>query len=280
MFGKSEHPSDYQKTRRAIVALAIDHDASCHRPRHQHRRAQLIYALRGVITVSTPSGRWVVPSSRAVWMPAGMEHATAMPGKVSMRTVYFEPDIVKALPREVRVVEVTPLLRELILEAVRIPNNYKPASRDARLMELIADEIRVMDALPFDLPLPRDSRALVVTNRILAQLDCPWRVDRWAREIGVGTRTLARLFERETGLSFGRWRQQARLQASLTRLAAGQGVLQTGLEVGYDSPSAFAQAFRRAFGVPPTHYFAPADDQRSSRLSRSRASENAAVRYR
>lgn len=255
MFGKSENPDDYQRTARPIVALAIDHARDHFRPAHRHRRAQLVYAHRGVITVGTAQGRWVVPPSRAVWMPAGVEHWTSMPGQVQMRMLYFEPESVRALPGTCRVVDVTPLLRELILEAVRIPNHYPPESRAARLMRLIVDEIRTMDVLPCELPMPRDAKAVEVARRLLAALDCRWSLARWAREVGAAERTLARGFQRDTALSFGRWRQQARLQASLEQLAAGRSVLETALAVGYDSPSAFAAAFRRVFGVTPTGYF-------------------------
>lgn len=255
MFGKSEDSRQYQQTTRPIVAMAINHDEDWSVPRHCHGRAQLVFAHRGVMTVATDIGRWIVPPSRAVWVPPHMFHAVEMPGRVQLRTVYFESWKVPHLPATCEVVVVTPLLRELILEAVQIPNDYPEQGREERIMQLIVDEIRALEVLPFELPMPKDPRALQIARRILENVSCAWPLSRWAREAHSSPRTVARAFLHDTGMTFGHWRLQARLQTSLTKLARGRSVIEAALDVGYESPSAFAAAFRRLYGVSPSQYF-------------------------
>lgn len=256
MFAKSEKRSDYQKTRNPIVAMAVDYRDGYYVAPHRHRRAQLIFAASGVMTVSTGEGHWTVPATRAVWIPAGETHEIRMTGMVRMRTLYFEPRAVPTLPRACAVVMVTPLLRELILEAVRIPSDYGPDGRDARIMRLIVDEIRTLKQLPLQLRFPQDARARHVAMLVARELDSPRRLSEWAELGGVSPRTLERLFATELGVSFGRWKQQARLQASLPLIAEGRGILETALQLGYESPSAFTYAFRRAFGMTPSRWAA------------------------
>lgn len=259
MFAKSEKRSDYQKTRNSIVAMAVDYKHGYYVAPHKHRRAQLIFAASGVMTVSTAEGHWTVPATRAVWIPPWQIHEIRMTGTVRMRTLYFEPLAVSALPAACAVVVVTPLLRELILEAVRIPVDYAPGGRDERIMQLIVDEIRTLKQLPLQLRFPQDARARAVALLVAAELDSQRRLKEWAALGGVSPRTLERLFESELGISFGRWRQQARLQASLPLIAEGRPVLETALRLGYESPSAFTYAFRRAFGMTPSRWAASLD---------------------
>ena len=255
MFGKSENASKYQRTRQPIVAMAIDFPRGHHIAPHSHRRAQLVYAESGVMTISTVDGQWVVPPTRAVWIPAGIKHAIETSSRLRMRTLYLEESEFPLLPLQCSVVSVTGLLRELILAAVRIPNTYSTGSRDARVMRLIIDEIRTLKVLPLYLPLPRDPRLRTIARQVLGEPASQNDLNEWARVGRVSSRTLNRLFTAELGMSFGRWRQQARLQASLPMLAKGKSILEASLATGYESPSAFAYAFRRCFGTSPTRYF-------------------------
>ncbi|HJQ55915.1 MAG TPA: helix-turn-helix transcriptional regulator [Vineibacter sp.] len=222
---------------------------------HTHERAQLIFAARGVMTIATPQGTWVVPPQRALWMPAGTVHEIRMAGAVSMRTLYVRGDASGPLPAAVRVIAISPLLRELILRACALPVLYDQAGADGRVMMLILDEIAALPSLALDLPMPRDPRLQAVCRALHADPGDPRTLQAWARDAGASTRTLARLFIRDTGLSFADWRQQARLLAALARLAEGQAITRIALDLGYDSPSAFAAMFKRALGAPPSRYF-------------------------
>jgi AraC-like DNA-binding protein/mannose-6-phosphate isomerase-like protein (cupin superfamily) len=222
---------------------------------HHHRRDQLVYASEGVMTVSTERGAFVVPPERAVWMPGGTRHRIDAKADLAMRTLYIEPDAAPGLPKEVCVLQVPPLLRHLILEAVERPQEYAPDSAEARLMQVILDQIVALPAAPLHLPIPRDRRLRKITDSLMANPADTRILEDWAVEAGASARTLARLFQTETKMSFRAWRQQLRLLRALEMLAAGVQVTAVALDLGYDSVSAFTAMFRRAFGVPPTRYF-------------------------
>jgi AraC-like DNA-binding protein len=164
-----------------------------------------------------------------------------------MRTLYVRSDAAATLPPAVRVIAVSPLLRELILRACMLPVLYDEAGAEGRVIGLLLDEIAALPSVALDLKMPADPRVERVCRSLRdAPGDCR-TLDDWARGAGASGRTLARLFLKETGLSFADWRQQA-------RLAAGQPITRIALDLGYDSPSAFTAMFRRALGAPPSQY--------------------------
>jgi AraC-like DNA-binding protein len=224
-------------------------------PRHRHAVAQLVYATAGVMTVTTRDGAWVVPPQRAVWVPPRVVHAIRMTGAVDMRTVYLARALCGPLPATCCVVNVTPLLRELVLRAVAFPKRYARTGAEARMAAVLVDEIRAAPAVPLHLPQPSDPRALHVARALAADPADPRPLAGFARPAGASVRTLARLFRRETGLSFAAWRQQLRLLRALERLASGDPVTTVALDLGYGGPSAFVAMFRRALGVSPGRYF-------------------------
>jgi AraC-like DNA-binding protein/mannose-6-phosphate isomerase-like protein (cupin superfamily) len=240
---------------RPVVAFANDYPAGHGIARHRHVRAQLLYAAAGVMRVATDRGVWVVPPQRAVWIPAGVEHEIGCAGVVRMRTLYVDPEAIPGLPEACRVVDVPPLLRELILKAATLPPLYDLDGADDRLMRVILDQIETLDVAPLHLPVPTHPRLAPILAALLAHPEDGTGLDAWGRRVGASGRTLARLFVAETGMTFGAWRQQARLLAALTRLAAGDPVTTVALDLGYDSLSAFIAMFRRATGTTPGRYF-------------------------
>jgi AraC-like DNA-binding protein len=244
------HPGDTPPGR-PMVGLAKDFIDGSIIAAHRHLRAQLVYASSGVMMVRTPEGSWVVPPHRAVWMPAGTEHEIRISGIVRMRTLYIDPAETAGLPGRCMVVEVTPLLRELILRVVEREISGPPAWG---LLPLILDELVGLPALALDLPMPSDRRARRLAEALIAEPSLDLTLGQWSATAGASSRTLARLFRSETGLTFGAWRQRLRLTRSLALLARGQSILSVALELGYDSPSAFTAMFRRALGRAPTDY--------------------------
>ena len=251
---RSTRGSDYQFVPRPIAALADEYPDGHVDPRHSHLRAQLVYTIAGVMTVVTDEASFVLPPQRALWVPGGVPHEAHCRGPVSVRTLYVAEEAATGLPATCRVVEVTDLLRELIIEATRIPVEYDPRSRDGRVMDLIVDEMSAAQVAPLHVPMPQDARLVRVCRVILkdpAQNDA---LDDWADLAAMGRRTFTRTFRKETGMSFAMWRQNVRLMEALSRLATGHSVTAVALDVGYSSPSAFTAMFRRTFGAPPTHY--------------------------
>src|SRR5438477_9672190 len=167
MFEKSTDPEDYQSVALAIAAMAKDFVAGFHVARHRHDRAQLVFAPSGVMQITAADGIWVVPPHRGLWIPAAVDHEIRCAGAVTMRTLYIRPDATSDLPRSVCVLAVPPLLRELILEAVKLPLDRLERDRDRRIMALILDELCALAVLPLHLPIPSDKRLGRICRAIL-----------------------------------------------------------------------------------------------------------------
>ncbi len=238
-----------------MTGRATDFPAGWHIEPHAHTKHQLIYAVRGVMVVRADAGRWVVPPTRAIWMLAGMTHEIRCIGEVHMRSLLVAPDAAPNLMRETQAVAISPLLRELIRAAMEVRQPYVPGTRDGRVMRLILDELRALPVLPLHLHMPNDPRLLRICERLQNQLDDSSTMAEWAHRLGVDVKTIQRLFVRETGMTFGQWRQQARLLRALELLATGEKVIDVALALGYESPSAFATMFRRQFDQTPSEFF-------------------------
>jgi AraC-like DNA-binding protein/quercetin dioxygenase-like cupin family protein len=222
---------------------------------HHHNKNQLLCAVHGVMVVSSESGQWIVPPTRGIWMPAGKTHWLRCVGELHMRSLYIHPDAAPGLPVEPLAVGISPLLRELILAATQITAPYAADSRNGRLMRLLIDEIAILPILPLHLPQPTEPRIRRICAAIAAAPDDTSTLSQWAERLRIDAKTVQRLFARETGMTFGQWRQQARLLMALEQLATGAKVVDVALNLGYDSPSAFATMFKRQFGQTPSTFF-------------------------
>jgi len=234
-----------------IRTLACTFHGGHHVEPHAHRWGQLIYAGSGVMRVRAGRTLWIVPPARAVWAPAGVEHEIWAQGDFAMRTLYLEPRLADALPAEVVAIEVSPLLRELALHAVQLGMLDEGEPAQARLAQVIADQIAQAPALPLALPLPADPRAVRLAARLRDDPACTAELRVLAAEAGASPRTMQRLFLDDTGLRFSEWRQRLRLLHGATLLGAGASVTEAGLAAGYSGTSAFIAAFRKQFGRTP-----------------------------
>ena len=240
----------------AVSCRATDYAAGWEVLPHSHAKHQLIYAMQGVMTVRTDTGPWVVPPSRGLWVPAGMTHAIRCLSTIYMRSLYVRPDAAPGMFAECSVVGISPLMRELIRAAADVEQPYAADSRDGRLMRLLLDELHALPVLPLYLPLPTDARILRICESLQQRLDDPSTLADWAQHLGIHAKTIQRLFMAQTGMNFGRWRQQARLLRALELLASGDKVIDIALALGYESPSAFTSMFRKQFGLTPSQFFA------------------------
>jgi AraC-like DNA-binding protein len=220
--------------------------------RHSHADHQLAWATSGVLTVHTDEATWVLPPTRALWIPAGVRHVTHASAAATMQTVYLRParcPVVWAAPTPVTV---GGLLAELI---AHLSDAQLGAGRRARAEGVLIDLLEPLRVATIELRMPRDPRALDVAAALAREPASRRTLEQWGRAVGASERTLARAFRAETGVSFGRWRTQLRLQAALPTLAAGGSVASASDRAGYDSPSAFVAAFRRETGMTPAEYF-------------------------
>ncbi len=229
---------------------------------HMHREAQLVYAAKGTMQVTTPKGRWLVPPDRAVWVPALSEHAIDVLADIEMRTLYFDQAWLKREKRsdslaQEFVVKVSPLLHQAILALF---DEHNTPDRTALLIQLAMLELhRAEDSATF-VPLPHEPRCRRAADIVLADPTGAHEIGALAREVGTSARTLSRLFSAETQLSFKSWCQRARVAAAIERLSTDTSVSvkQLASELGYASVPAFSHAFRQVTGKTPTEFAAKA----------------------
>ena len=247
----SEDPTTLCEEGFEVRSLAVNYRAGARIDPHAHEWPQLVYAARGVITVEVDDGAWIVPPHRAVWVPAEAVHSIVMTGQVAMRTLYFSPTLIERLPRACQTIEVSPLLRELILHITRIGALDRRRPDQARLAAVLLDLLAAAQEVRLDLPSPRDPRAQRFADMVTRNPADAGSNAALARKAGASLRTIERFFLAETGVAVGEWRRRVRLFHALHLLEAGGSVTEVALEVGYDSTSAFCQAFRRQFGHSP-----------------------------
>ena len=252
---RSTRGIDYQDVPRPVSALADEYPADYVDPRHFHERGQLLYASAGIMCVITDSASFVVPPQRGLWIPPRVFHEVHCRGNVSVRTLYIDVTARPHLPSDCRVIEISSLMRELIIEATILPVEYDEDGRDGRVMDLILDEITHTPAVPLHVPMPRHPNLERTCRSILANPSQRDTLDALAARASMGRRTFTRHFKRETGMTFAAWRQHVRLMEALSRLAIGHRVTSVAFDVGYSSSSAFTAMFKRTFGVPPREYF-------------------------
>ncbi|VVE18315.1 AraC family transcriptional regulator [Pandoraea anhela] len=251
----------YEPLPRSIVVTANDYPAGLTFPVHAHASGQFAFASRGMITVSTPQGRWFVPPQRACWVPAGVSHEMTMSGPVTMLNAFVtsEASVSAGLPDRCCVCGVSPLLRRLLDDAVDLPPMYDEQARDGKLMALLLAEMAAMAAvrrLSLHAPLPDDAVLARVCRNVFATPSMTMDLDLVATMASMSRRTFTRRFREATGVSFAQWRQQVCLLAAVERLSDGQSVTRVALDLGYGSPSAFTAAFRRVLGDAPSRYLA------------------------
>jgi len=225
---------------------------------HMHREAQLVYAAKGTMQVTTPKGRWLVPPDRAVWVPARLEHAIDVLADIEMRTLYFDLTWLKAEPRSQSlaaefVVRVSRLLHEAILAL--FDGRHDPG-RTALLIRLAVLELHQAEDSATFIPLPHEPRCRRAADIVLGDPTASHEIETLARAVGASARTLSRLFSSETQLSFKSWCQRARIAAAIERLSikADVSVKQLAAELGYASVPAFSHAFRQVTGKTPTEF--------------------------
>jgi AraC-like DNA-binding protein len=204
--------------------------------------------------VQTGQGAWMVPPYQGIWIPAGIVHSITMLGRVATRSVYLDRSAADGMVTQCQIVEVSPLLRQLLIEAVDLPSSYDPATRAGKIMSLLVDEIRSARVLPLSLPLPADRKLAARCRHFIEHPTAQDTIALWCRDLGLGRRTFTRLFRRETGLTFSVWQRRACLLSALPRLLSGERVTTIAFDLGYSSPAAFTTMFRQIIGSAPDRY--------------------------
>jgi AraC-like DNA-binding protein len=223
---------------------------------HTHEVHQLSVAAAGVLTMGLGDRAWVLPRSRALWIPAAVPHTVDTIGGATMTSLWFDPARCPIAWTEPTVVPVDDLLAGLV---DRLDHDHLTDGERSRAEAVLFDLIRPLDSVALDLPLPHDDRARRVAEGLLADSADPRSLVEWGRAVGASDRTLGRAFVADTGLRFDEWRTRARITAAVRLLAAGVPVARVAGQVGYATTSAFGAAFRRVTGTTPGAYFGSPD---------------------
>jgi AraC-like DNA-binding protein len=224
---------------------------------HTHDDHQLAWAPSGVLTVITEASTWVLPPTRALWIPAGLQHETRAAGPATMQSLYIKPDLCRISWPNPTPVAARPLLAGLIGYLGR--EALDRAKRE-RAEAVLTDLLEPVARTTIEVRMPADQRAREVAQALAGNPADRRTLDQWGRAVGASERTLARAFQAGTGIAFGRWRILLRLQAALPALAGGQPVGTVARRVGYESTSAFVAAFRQETGLTPAAYFHNPDE--------------------
>ncbi|MFK3739989.1 AraC family transcriptional regulator [Massilia sp. TN1-12] len=246
----------YESLPRTVTAVPSEGAYGEQVAAHSHPWVQLLYASEGVMRVRTELGVWIIPPRRALLIAPGVVHELTMLSRVNQRTLYIGTEAAGDLVEGCKVLEVSPLLRELILALSTEPVDYPEDSRGEHLARLILLELRRMETVPIAVPWPRDRRLQALCTDIMDHPGSQRTLEDRALDAGASARTLIRLFPKETGLHYRQWVQQVHLAHAFAMLARGEGVGTIARTLGYASPSAFTSMFRRLLGRTPQHYLA------------------------
>jgi AraC-like DNA-binding protein len=238
----------------AMVVVTFPMAAGTRFDWHRHDDHQLAWAASGVLVVLTEASTWVLPPTRALWIPAGLRHETRSSGRATMRTLYIRPGLCSVSWPEPTPVAARPLLAELI---GYLENEPLDPPRRARAEQVLVDLLEPVAMSTIEVRMPAEDRAREVADALRADPADQRTLAEWGRHVGASSRTLARSFVADTGVPFGRWRTLLRLQSALTALAAGEPVSNVARQVGYETASAFTAAFHRETGMAPAAYFRP-----------------------
>ncbi|MGH9690805.1 MAG: AraC family transcriptional regulator [Candidatus Acidiferrales bacterium] len=236
-------------------------------PPHSHSRGQLFSLRSGLVNVKVESGTWVLPPHGCAWIPPRQTHSVRTSGPVVGWCIFVLPSLCAGLPAQPCVLAVSGLLRALIdrFAAWRPGQSLTPPDR--RLVKVFQDELAAASVQRMHLPVPKDERLTRILDALGKEPDDTRTIAEWARWSAMSKRTLTRSFVKETGMTFARWRQQARLFAALERLSKGESVTDVAVAVGYRSVSAFIDVFRQSFGVTPGAYLGDPSTHRISHYS-------------
>lgn len=234
-------------------------------PAHRHPWGQIGYPVSGAMCVDVPGSRWLVPPYRAVWIPPGVEHEIRLPGHVEMLALHVAAGLAPLPAERCVVFEIAPLLRELIGSLLAEPPPL--GERRNQIQTLLLTELAHARPLDLHLPQPADRRLRALCDALIADPADNAPLEQWAERVGASSRTLARLFRSELGMSFGLWRQQVRLAHATVLVAEGRPFADIAAELGYASASAFSAMFRRAFGMSPRQFFAARPDAHPAPLA-------------
>jgi AraC-like DNA-binding protein len=222
-------------------------------PGHSHARGHILYLHTGAYWVVTAEGAWLVPSGQALWIPPRTHHEVYSHGPVGAEILFVDEAYAGPLPHQCGTLRVSSLLTEMLPRIVSHGNDYTVDGPAARLALVVLDELAALEFAPLMVPISQEPRLAKAMQRFIDDPGSDDGLESVARDSGASVRTLARLFVKETGMTFTQWKTRLRLVESIDRLARGATVTEVAIDLGYN-PSSFAYMFRSNLGVSPRDY--------------------------
>lgn len=251
---KSLKNFDLDSNTNPIVAMKVQQgERDEELPLHTHRKGQLILTLHGGVTSLSPNAYWMVPANCAVWIPAGQPHSNRVTNNAEVLFLYIEPNV-PGMPQECCTLQISPMLREMMKHLESCPQDYTCDSHIAKFAHVMLHELSMMPVVRLSLPISDNVKVRMLADSLMNN---PWdrsSLDIWAGRLAMSKRTFERFILRETGMTFGRWRQQLQLLVAIRLLVTGTSVQNTAFELGYDSVTAFITMFKKILGTTPGRY--------------------------
>ncbi len=215
---------------------------------------QFLVPMKGALRVMSPDAFWTVPPKRGILIPMAQEHSTITIGRSTVLVANIHPSAINAADAHCRVINVSDLLMALLVSIAKLPVDYQLNSRDSRLVDVFFDQFCAATAEPFRLGRPEEAKLRIIADALIATPDDKTSLAEWGRRLGASQRTLARLFDAETGMGFRDYRKQVQMHAAIGLLATGQPINLVALDLGYENASAFIHAFRSTVGATPGRF--------------------------
>jgi len=253
MQSRSTNSEDFQNLHNSFAVMVKHFEDKSIVPEHAHKRHQLLYATKGLMQLYIESKIWLVPSDRAIFIPAGMLHSIRMLSPVVMRTLYIDINSTLDITKTLKVISVTPLMCELITALGKEKVNYQHDKRAVQIANLIELELNLAKNEPLIIPLPQDSRLQQVCASLMKHPADNKTLYEWGDICGASERTLSRLFNNELGMCFRQWRQLVRFHYAFELIAKNKSIKHIAITCGYQSPSAFTAAFQQYYGHTPSN---------------------------
>jgi len=244
----------YPELPRPIVSTSGEFKAMTQIIAHSHPWSQLSYSCRGVMHIETKAGLFVVPPEQALWLPPKMEHQHFCKGSTSNRSLYIDPAWSQLLGDKVRTLTVTPLLKSLILEVAKWPEDYQQTEQSDRFVKVLLDQLAIAPSNELYMPTVNDKRLLPIVEKLNDDPSDKSTIEQWAMKVGASSRTLNRLFNKNYGMGFSRWKQKLRILKSLEMLNSDTPLVEIAFALGYESTSSFLTAFKKQLGCSPKKY--------------------------
>lgn len=247
---------DETKIRVPVVGMRVHvADYKSEVPIHQHRQGQLVVSLKGGVICEVSNAIWMVPPSCAVWIPGQMPHSVRATANARICYLFVQPDAAH-MPEQCCTLSISPLVRELVLHMADHAEEYDVDSPTGRKAFVLLEELAQMPVEQLYLPTSNEPRMRKISKMLSDDPADRRTLAEWGKLVAMSERSLARLVLQETGLTFGRWRQQLHLIVAMRQLSEGQTVQRAADQLGYESVTAFITMFKKALGKPPARYFA------------------------